>query len=145
MTDPSTQVGTIYFTFCYGLDKRGPKLPDVSSIQRLRDLATGLLHKGEENTMRRFLNAALLSAALIVPIALAPTVLLADDHDHVYHDKDHNDDHHWDNHEDRAYRMYVKENHRKYRSFDKIPENDQQAYWGWRHEHSDAVLKINIH
>jgi len=23
-------------------------------------------------------------------------------------------------------------------------ENDQQAYWGWRHDHSDAVLKINI-
>ena len=95
--------------------------------------------------MRRFLNAALLSAALVIPIALAPTVLLADDHDRVYHDKDHNDDHHWDNHEDRAYRMYVKENHRKYRRFDRVPENDQQAYWGWRHEQSDAVLKINIH
>lgn len=104
-----------------------------------------MLHGREENTLRRFLNAALLSAALVVPIALAPTVLLADDHDRVYHDKDHNDDHHWDNHEDRAYRMYVKENHRKYRRFDRIPENDQQAYWGWRHEHSDAVLKIDIH
>jgi hypothetical protein len=95
--------------------------------------------------MRRFLNAALLSAAFVIPIALTPTVLQADDHDRVYHDRDHNDDHHWDNHEDRAYRMYVKENHRKYRSFDRLHENDQQAYWAWRHEHSDAVLKINIH
>jgi hypothetical protein len=41
--------------------------------------------------------------------------------------------------------MYVKENHRKYRSFDRLHENDQQAYWAWRHEHSDAVLKIDIH
>lgn len=92
--------------------------------------------------MRRFLNAALLSAALIAPIALSPTVLQADDR--VYHDKDHNDDHHWDNHEDRAYRMWVKENHRKYRAFNRINESDQQAYWGWRHEHSNAILKIDI-
>ena len=27
----------------------------------------------------------------------------------------------------------------------KLNDNDQQAYWGWRHEHSDALLKINIH
>ena len=96
--------------------------------------------------MRRFLrlfpNAALLSAALIAPIALAPTVLQADDR--VYHDKEHNDDHHWDKHEDRAYHMWVKENHRKYRDFNRINESDRQAYWGWRHEHSDALLKINI-
>ena len=40
--------------------------------------------------------------------------------------------------------MYAKQNHRKYSNFSKLPDNDQQAYWGWRHEHSDAVLKINI-
>jgi hypothetical protein len=40
--------------------------------------------------------------------------------------------------------MWVKENHRKYRDFNRIDENDRQAYWGWRHEHSDAVLKIDI-
>ena len=92
--------------------------------------------------MSRFLHAAFLSAALIAPMA-APTALRADDR--VYHDKDHNDDHHWDAHEDKAYRMYVKENHRKYRSFDKLKEDDQQAYWEWRHAHSDAQLKIEIH
>ncbi len=92
--------------------------------------------------MIRIVHAALLSAALVAPIAIAPTMLRADDR--VYHDKDHNDDHHWDSHEDRAYRMYVKENHRKYRAFNTLPEADQQAYWGWRHEHSDAVLKIDV-
>jgi hypothetical protein len=40
--------------------------------------------------------------------------------------------------------MYAKENHRKATSFAKLKENDQQAYWGWRHDHSDAILKINI-
>jgi hypothetical protein len=92
--------------------------------------------------MPRFLNAALLCAALVVPMTVAPNALLAADR--TYHDKQHNDDHHWDTHEDQAYRMWAKENHRKYKEFNKLKENDQQAYWGWRHEHSDAVLKIDI-
>jgi hypothetical protein len=96
--------------------------------------------------MPRFWNAALLCAALTVPIALAPTALFADDHSTArrYHDKQHNDDHEWNNHEDQAYRMYGKENHRKYREFSRLKDNDQQAYWGWRHDHSDALLKIEI-
>ena len=100
--------------------------------------------------MSRFWNTALLGAALLVPVAVAPTALLAGDHDgdhdraRVYHDRDHNDDHHWDSREDRAYRMWVRENHRKYRNFTRLREEDRRAYWGWRHEHSDAILKIDI-
>ena len=30
-------------------------------------------------------------------------------------------------------------------NFAKVKESDQQAYWGWRHEHSDTELKIVIH
>jgi hypothetical protein len=93
--------------------------------------------------MHRFLNAALLGAALLVPIALTPTALRADDR--KYHDEKFNDDHQWNSHEDRAYRIWVKENHRKYGDFAKLKAEDQQAYWAWRHEHSDAVLKIDIH
>ena len=101
--------------------------------------------------MPRFWNAALLCAALAVPIAMAPTTLRADDQKtdqrnaRKYHDKGHNDDHEWNNHEDQAYRAYLKENHRKYRDFAKLKDEDQQSYWGWRHEHSDALLKIDIH
>jgi hypothetical protein len=97
--------------------------------------------------MPRFWNAALLCAALTVPIAIAPTALFADDHEssRKYHDKKHNDDHEWNNHEDQAYRMWGNENHRKYKDFSRLRANDQQAYWGWRHEHSDALLKIEIH
>ena len=96
--------------------------------------------------MLRFLNAALLGAALTIPVAMAPTALLAQDNKGArsYHDKQHNDDHQWNNHEDQAYRTYAKQNHRKYHNFSTLNENDQQAYWGWRHEHSDALLKINI-
>jgi hypothetical protein len=96
--------------------------------------------------MSCFRNAALLGAALAIPITMAPSALRADDHKVVtYHDKQHNDDHEWNAHENQAYRVYAKENHRKYQNFSTLKEDDQQAYWGWRHEHSDAVLKINIH
>jgi Ni/Co efflux regulator RcnB len=97
--------------------------------------------------MSRFLNAVLLGAALIAPIALTPTALRAEDRNtaRTYHDKQHNDDHQWNSHEDQAYRIWAKENNRKYNSnFAKVKQEDQQAYWGWRHEHSDTVLKIVI-
>jgi hypothetical protein len=96
--------------------------------------------------MPRFLSAALLGAVLLTPLALAPTVLFAEDHNaRTYHDKKNNDDHQRNSQEDRAYRAYAKENHHKYKTFSKLHDNDQQAYWGWRHEHSDSLLKIDIH
>jgi hypothetical protein len=95
--------------------------------------------------MRNFWSAALLGAALIAPITIAPTALRAEDQKaRTYHDKQHNDDHQWNAHENKAYGMYAKENHRKASNFAKLNDNDQQAYWGWRHDHSDALLKIDI-
>ena len=103
--------------------------------------------------MPRFWNAALLAAALIAPLAIAPTALRAEDQKNTrdqnnntrtYHDKQHNDDHQWNTREDQAYGKWVTENHRKNTTFAKLKVNDQQAYWGWRHEHSDALLNITI-
>jgi hypothetical protein len=96
--------------------------------------------------MPRFWNTVLLGAALMAPIAIVPTALRADDSKagRTYHDKQHNDDHQWNNHEDQAYNAWTKETHRKTIEFSKLKNNDQQAYWGWRHEHSDTVLKIDI-
>jgi hypothetical protein len=95
--------------------------------------------------MPRLLTTTFIGLAMLVPAA-APFALFADEHVQVrtYHDKEHNDDHEWNNREDRAYRMWAKENHRKYVQFNRVPENDQQAYWGWRHNHTDAQLNINI-
>jgi hypothetical protein len=85
-------------------------------------------------------------ASLSSTLAMTPMVLRSQDQKNArtYYDKQHNDDHQWSNHEDQAYRMYAKENHRKYTTFSKLKDNDQQAYWGWRHDHSDALLKIEI-
>ena len=79
----------------------------------------------------------------MAPLTTLPTALKAEEHK-SYHDRKNNDDHEWNEHEDRAYRIWAKENHRKYKDFAKLKEEDRQSYWGWRHEHSDAVLKIDI-
>ena len=92
----------------------------------------------------RLWNVITLSCALVVPMAVTPVALRADDRDRVYHDKARNDDHHWDSHEDRAYRMWSKESHHKYQNFNRLRSEDQERYWAWRHEHSNAVLKIDI-
>ena len=92
---------------------------------------------------KTLLSAALMGAALIIPVTLAPVHLQAADQ--KYHDKGHNDDHEWNSNEDKAYRMWAKENHRKYVPFNRLKDDDQESYWGWRHEHSDAVLKIKVH
>jgi hypothetical protein len=92
--------------------------------------------------MPRFINVIMLTAALLSPVA--PKMLAADNHGRSYHDKQHNDDHEWNSHEDKAYRMWAKENHRKYRDFAKLKEEDRQSYWAWRHDHSDALLKIEV-
>lgn len=92
--------------------------------------------------MTHILKTTLLAVAFLAPLALTPTALRADDR--KYHDNQHNDDHGWNNHEDRAYRLYLKENHRKYKGFAVIKEEDRQSYWAWRHDHDDARLKIVI-
>jgi hypothetical protein len=96
--------------------------------------------------MSRFWSAALLSAALMAPITMAPKALRAQDQKsaRTYHDAQHNDDHAWNGQEDKAYRIYAKQNHRKTSDFSKLKADDQQNYWNWRHDHSDALLKIEI-
>jgi hypothetical protein len=92
--------------------------------------------------MNSIWKTAFLSAALLGTVATTPSTMRADDR--RYHDAAHNDEHHWDNHEDRAYRIWVKENHRRYTNFDRLRDEDRQSYWNWRHDHDDAKLKIVI-
>ncbi len=97
--------------------------------------------------MKKLLATLALSAAMLVP-----QMLLAQDHDRRddhhddrgFYDKHHKDYHKWDDHEDRAWRIYNEQHHRKYVDFQAANERDRQAYWGWRHDHSDALLKIDI-
>jgi len=94
--------------------------------------------------MSRFWLYMFLGAALSIPAAYSPMPLRADDEhdrrtekDQRYRDAKHNDEHEWNSREDRAYREWVKENHRKYQDFNRINERDQEQYWNWRHDHPD--------
>jgi hypothetical protein len=129
-----------------------PKTPLFSaraSPKPQRTVGTTIaVSQGRRKIMPRFWNAALLCAALAVPIAIAPTALRAEDEhksERKYHDSQHNDDHEWNSHEDQAYRRWAKENHRKYRDFSRLKDDDRQQYWSWRHEHSDDVQKREEH
>ena len=87
--------------------------------------------------MHRFLQVALLGAALMAAVA-APNALKADD-DHAvrYHDKEHHDDHEWNDREDRAYQRWLEEKHHVKRDFARLKDKEQREYWKWRHEHPD--------
>ena len=93
--------------------------------------------------MHRFLilSAIFVGATLIGPVAISA----ADHHDKRYYDRDGHDYHTWNSQEDRAYRVYLGEQHRDYREFGKVTVVQQREYFKWRHEHPDNVLfKVEI-
>lgn len=100
----------------------------------------------EDNNMHRFL---VLSALVLSTAVFGPVIVRADDANHQekrYYDRGGKDYHTWNDNEDRAYRSYLKEQHRDYRDFDKVKRPQQQQYFKWRHEHPDNTLfKVEIH
>jgi len=93
--------------------------------------------------MRRFL---IVTAFFAVASLTSPLALKAEDHhDKRYYDRDAHDYHAWNGQEDRAYRMYLEEQHRQYRDFGRTKSAQQREYFKWRHGHPDNVLfKIEI-
>jgi hypothetical protein len=97
----------------------------------------------EVNNMHRFLivSGFLLGAAGLVPVAAR-----AQDHqDKRYYDRSGHDYHTWNNQEDKAYRVYLGEQHREYVQFPKVKRTQQTEYFKWRHEHPDNTLfKVEV-
>lgn len=89
--------------------------------------------------MKKILISLSLSLALTVPVCV-----YAQDHDQRYYDKHHKDYHTWNDNEDKAYHIYWEQQHRTYVDWNHASARQRQAYWDWRHEHSDAVLQINV-
>jgi len=87
------------------------------------------------------INSAVLGALSFGTVATMPARA---EEPRTWHDQARNEDHKWDKREDKAYRMWVKEQHRKYKDFGKLKEEERQQYWAWRHDHNDAALHIDI-
>jgi hypothetical protein len=97
----------------------------------------------------RILTTIALAAALLIP-----TCVIAQDHDHDhdhnrnqhqrYYDKHYRDYHEFDERENRAWHIYAEQQRRANWKWEQAKERQRQRYWEWRHNHSDAVLQINI-
>jgi hypothetical protein len=57
------------------------------------------------------------------------------------YDGPHGDYHRWNDREERAYRVYLADQHRDYREFNRLERPEQDRYWSWRHDHRDADLR----
>ncbi|HXA78601.1 MAG TPA: hypothetical protein VNV41_15820 [Candidatus Acidoferrales bacterium] len=86
----------------------------------------------------RYITSLFLAAALTAPVAImaAPIPQEAGVQVRVY-DRDHKDYHNWDDHENRAWGIFLTNNHRKNHEYAKANRREQSNYWKWRHEHPD--------
>jgi hypothetical protein len=59
-------------------------------------------------------------------------------HSHRMYDPYYNDYHRWDDHEIDYYHRWANETHRdSNRDFRKLPQDEQEEYWKWRHNQDD--------
>jgi len=84
--------------------------------------------------MRKSASTLLLLAAISTPVIVGGCA----EHASVrYYDADYGDYHTWNNGEEVYYRQWITVNNRPYVKYQKLPPDDQRAYWHWRHEHPD--------
>jgi hypothetical protein len=85
----------------------------------------------------RFFASLLLTAALAVPLSLmAASKPQVGVQVRVY-DRNHRDYHNWDDREDRAWGVYLTNNHRRHYEYARANRREQDRYWNWRHSHRD--------
>jgi hypothetical protein len=81
-----------------------------------------------------------MTAALTAPLAAAPSAFAGEGGAHAtivvrVFDPVRRDYHAWDRHEERAYRAYLAERHRRYVMYRHQRAAERRAYWRWRHDH----------
>ena len=95
----------------------------------------------EEYNMHRthgYIASLLLTAALAAPVAImaVPVPQEASVKVRVY-DRNHKDYHNWDDNENRAWGVFLTDNHRHSHEYAKSNKKEQSEYWNWRHSHPD--------
>jgi hypothetical protein len=79
-----------------------------------------------------------LAAAVAAPLSVManPVPQEAGVQVRVY-DRNHKDYHNWDDHENRAWGVYLTENHKNHHDYARASKKEQGRYWDWRHSHPD--------
>lgn len=86
-------------------------------------------------TLSAFALVAAIGATTLLPAsASAQSPARARQERRVF-DRSHRDYHVWNNDEDRVYREFLTQRHRKYRAFARLTRKQQEEYWRWRHDH----------
>jgi hypothetical protein len=85
-----------------------------------------------------YLASLFLTAAIAAPISMIamPSPQEAGVQVRVY-DKNHKDYHNWDDNENRAWGVYLTENHKNHHDYARASKKEQGRYWDWRHSHPD--------
>jgi hypothetical protein len=113
------------------------------SRELLRTWLSSCLTSLQEKIVYRYFKVIVLSATLAVPLLVSaqdrdrPNNSQNNQQSRRYEDKAHKDSHEWNGDEDKAYRRYLEEHHRKYHDFAKAKRSEQNDYWNWRHSHGD--------
>jgi hypothetical protein len=86
----------------------------------------------------RFIGSLILAAALIAPVAIMAAPVPQDGGVQIrIYDRSHKDYHNWDDHENRAWGIFLTDNHRKSHEYSRASKKEQGQYWNWRHQHHD--------
>ena len=86
----------------------------------------------------RFISTMILAAAIATPVTMMAAPGPKDDGVQVrVYDSGHKDYHNWDDNENKAWGVYLSDNHKKSHEFSKSNKKEQSNYWNWRHSHPD--------
>ena len=91
--------------------------------------------------IKKAFSSLLLIGALGAPVVITVRAVAQDqrqeDRDQARYVDQQGQEHRWDANEDKAYRRYLAEKHRKYEDFNHMNKQQQEEYWQWRREHPD--------
>lgn len=90
--------------------------------------------------MKLRIPALILAATFAVPVVASAAMLPREAPPNLevrVYDRSHRDYHVWNDGEDRSYRQYLAERHRRYLVFQRQRRARQASYWRWRHAHRD--------
>ena len=86
---------------------------------------------------KRLFSSLILTAALVAPISIMAASKPQTSVQIRVIDRDHKDYHNWDDRENRAWGVFLTNNHRNQHEFKKANKREQQEYWKWRHNNPD--------